>query len=148
LVDREVFDRRLARLEQLLRQLRSIADRGWEAYRADPQMQAAAERWLQLAAECALDLANHVIADRGFRTPSTYRETFRILHEEGILSEELARKMEAWAGLRNVLVHLYLEVDPRRLFDILSGDLDDLSDFAAALVEACRPEDEAPEGSD
>lgn len=85
MVDREVFDRRLARLEAWLRELRRLARLDRETFLADVKTIAAAERWLQLSAECALDLANHLIADQGWRTPATYREAFQILREQGAL---------------------------------------------------------------
>jgi uncharacterized protein YutE (UPF0331/DUF86 family) len=138
LVDREVFERRLARLETLLRDLRRLAGTERSAYLADRGLQAQAERWLHLAAECALDLAHHLISDRGWRTPDSYRDAFRVLQEEGVLGTELLRSMEGWAGLRNVLVHVYLDVDHGRLYDILREDLDGLADFARALARAVR----------
>jgi uncharacterized protein YutE (UPF0331/DUF86 family) len=133
LVDREVFDRRLARLEELLRHLRRAAKLEKETFLGDPMATASTERWLQLASECALDLAHHVIADQGWKTPATYREAFQVLCDEGALSPDSARQMEQWAGLRNVLVHLYLEVDHERLYEILQGDLDQLERFAAEI---------------
>ena len=140
LVDREVFDRRLARLELLVRDLRRLAPVGLKEFLADRGLQAQAERWLQLAAEAALDLAHHLIADRGWRTPATYREAFQILREEAVLSEDLARKMEGWAGLRNVLVHLYLDVDQERLHEVLGSELSQLEEFAAAISGALDPD--------
>lgn len=136
MVDRDVLDRRLARLEELIRKLRSLSAVEKDAYLADEGLQAQAERWLHLAAECAIDLAHHLIADRGWPTPGTYREAFEILHKQAVLSPELTARMQAWAGLRNVLVHLYLEVDHAVCFDILQSDLDDLVAFAAA-VQRC-----------
>ncbi len=136
MVDRDVFDQRLAKLEDLLRQLRRLATIEKEAFLADDMMRASAERWLQLAAECSLDLAHHLIADRGWKTPATYREAFAILHEEAVLDSECARQMQLWAGLRNVLVHLYLEVEAERLYQILKEDLDQLECFAAAVSRA------------
>jgi len=136
LVDREVFDRRLGRLEQLLRDLRVLAAHEREAFLGDRALQAQAERWLHLAAECALDITNHLIADRGWRTPNTYRDAFRVLREEGVVTDDLAGRLEGWAGLRNVLVHLYLDVDHERLWEVLAGGLDDLEAFAAAVADA------------
>ena len=133
MVDREVFDRRLSKLEELLRHLRRAATKDWDTFGSDELLQSSVERWLHLASECALDLSNHLIADRGWRSPTTYRETFQILEENGVLSAELARQMEAWAGLRNILVHLYLAVDRKRLYEIVTHDLDQLENFAAAL---------------
>jgi len=136
LVDREVFDRRLAKLEELLRRLRSIADEDWHTFRSDATLQASAERWLHLAAECTLDLAHHLIADRGWRTPTTYREAFEVLRDEGVLTAERCRQMQAWAGLRNVLVHVYLEVDLEVVHQVLRNDLGQLESFAASLSKA------------
>ena len=138
MVDPEVFDRRLSKLEQLLKQLRQAAKNDWEAFRANEWLQASVERWLHLAAECTLDLAHHLIADRGWRTPTSYRESFQILEENRVLSTELARQMEEWAGLRNVLVHLYLDVDRRRLHEILTEDLDQLELYAEAVSRAAE----------
>jgi uncharacterized protein YutE (UPF0331/DUF86 family) len=139
LVDRDVFDRRLAKLEELLRDLRRIAPRTEEARRAflaDRGLQAQSERWLQLAAECCIDLANHVIADHGWRSPASYRESFAILRENGVIDESLAVAMAGWAGLRNVLTHLYLQVDHARIADVLANELDQLDAFAAAVARA------------
>jgi uncharacterized protein YutE (UPF0331/DUF86 family) len=136
LVDREVFDLRLAKLEALLRDLRSLAGRDRASFLADRGLQAQAERWLQLAAECTLDLAHHLIADRGWKTPATYREAFEVLCAEGVLDTSLAEQLQGWAGLRNVLTHLYLEVDHARLYEILRGELDQLERYAKALARA------------
>ncbi len=51
-----------------------------------------------------------MIADRGWGQPNTYREAFTTLAEKKVLPRPLSERMEGWAGLRNILVHLYLEV--------------------------------------
>lgn len=136
MVDRDTFERRLAKLEQLLRELRDLAGTDFNTYREDPGLQAQAERWLQLAAECALDLTLQLIAERGWPTPATGKEAFVILRREGVLSAEQAASMEGWVGLRNVLVHLYLAVDQERLYEILTTELDQLEEFARAVTSA------------
>lgn len=134
MVDPDVFDRRIAKLEDLLSDLRQLATMPRNEYERDHGKQAQAERWLHLAAECVLDLTHHLIADRGWRTPSSYRDAIRVLAEESVLDEDLAHDLEEWAGLRNVLVHLYLEVDHAIVYDILQNDLDQLQRFAEAVA--------------
>jgi uncharacterized protein YutE (UPF0331/DUF86 family) len=134
LVDREVFDRRLGRLEQVLRLLRGMAGIERERFLRDAALQAQAERWLYVAAECCLDLAHHLISDRGWKAPTTYREAFSTLESEGVLAHDLSVGMQSWAGLRNVLAHMYLEIDYGLLHDILSRDLGQLEAFAAAVM--------------
>ena len=136
MVDLETFDRRLAKLEDALRELRRLATIDREKYLEDRDVQTRAERWLQLAGEASIDLAHQLIADRGWTTPTSYREAFRILRREGALTEELAGQMEGWAALRNVLVHLYLDVDHERLHEILTEELDSLEEYARALTSA------------
>jgi uncharacterized protein YutE (UPF0331/DUF86 family) len=108
----------------------------------DDKLQACTERWLQLAAECTLDLAHHLIADQGWRTPANCRESFQILQNEGVLPSELSIKMQNWAGLRNVLVHVYLELDHNRIYGIVQNELDQLGQYAAALSRAIADFDE------
>lgn len=142
MVDREVFDRRLARLETVLRNLRGLAGVERERYLHDPGLQAQAERWSYVAAECCLDLAHHLISDRGWKTPSTYREAFMVLEQQGVLGRDLSSAMQGWAGLRNVLAHMYLDVDHARLHEILVTDLDELAAYAASIARSVRAEPE------
>ena len=141
MVDRSVFQRRLAKLEQLLANLKPLTQIERPDFLADPAVQAQAERWMHLAAECAIDLANHLIADRGWRMPTTNRETFQVLAENGALPKDLAERMEGWAGFRNILVHLYLEIDQDTVFDILTRDLHELRAYAARLAEIAFEEE-------
>ena len=90
---------------------------------------------VQTAAQITIDLANHVIAAGGHRAPRDYGDAFRVLAEGGVLGPELAGRMVALAGARNLIVHLYAEVDDERLARaVREGGLDDLSAFAAAIA--------------
>ena len=140
MVDRDVFGRRLAHLEQVLRHLRRLATVDLAQFLGDAGLQAQAERWLQVAAECALDLGNHVIADRGWRTPATNREVFQVLQEQGSIDNALASVMAGWAGLRNILAHMYLEIDHARLHHTMTTELDSLERYAAAMARMVPPQ--------
>ena len=90
---------------------------------------------VQTAAQISIDLANHVIAAEGYRPPRDYGDAFRVLAEVGVLEAGLAGRMVALAGARNLIVHLYAEVDDERLARaVRDGGLDDLSAFAAAIA--------------
>jgi uncharacterized protein YutE (UPF0331/DUF86 family) len=90
---------------------------------------------VQTAAQISIDLANHVIAADGYRPPRDYGDAFRVLAEEGVLDEALAMRMVALAGARNLIVHLYAEVDDERLARVVrEGGINDLSAFAAAIA--------------
>lgn len=69
--------------------------------------------------------------------PRTYREVFTGLAQAGILDRALAARLQEAAGLRNLLVHGYAELDDQRIFAAL-GRLDDLRAFAAAAARAAE----------
>ena len=99
-----MFTAPIQKLERALSDLRRLASNSRKSYLASHELKSLAERWLHLAAECCIDLANHVIADRGWGQPGTYREAFTTLAENAVLPGPLAVRMEGWAGLRNILV--------------------------------------------
>ena len=92
------------------------------------------------SAQISIDLANHVIAADGHRVPRDYGDAFRVLAEVGVLDDGLAGRMVALAGARNLIVHLYAEVDDERLARaVREGGLDDLSAFAARIAALVEP---------
>jgi uncharacterized protein YutE (UPF0331/DUF86 family) len=85
--------------------------------------------------QAAIDIATHIIAEKGLRKPTTYRETFEILEEAQILSEELANALSDLAGFRNVLVHIYWGLDLDEVHAILQNDLKVLEEFKKVVKE-------------
>lgn len=129
MVDRETFSRRLDALDLYLARARRLGEVDEAAFLADPGIHDLAERYLHLAAEAAIDLANHWLADRGLRTPDTNRDTFSVLEEAGEITGDLADRMRGWAGFRNVLVHQYATIDHGVSYRAIRDELDDLFAF-------------------
>lgn len=90
-----------------------------------------AERNFQVAIQAALDIGSIVLAASRAQAPGEYREIFPALADIGVLPQELGRRLADMASFRNVLVHMYADVDPERLFEYLHGDLDDFTTFAS-----------------
>jgi uncharacterized protein YutE (UPF0331/DUF86 family) len=134
MVDAEVVLRRLAKLDAYLAVLDDLGREPWERFEADPIVHGAAERYLHLAAEAMIDIGNHVVADRGLGTPTEYRGVFQALERAGLVSPDLSARLQRWAAFRNVLVHFYADLDLRRVYDALQGDLGDVREFIAAAV--------------
>jgi uncharacterized protein YutE (UPF0331/DUF86 family) len=86
-------------------------------------------RALELAAQCCIDLAMELVARRGLGLPETNRDAFVRLAQAGLLSAEQAEQLGAWAGLRNVLAHLYGSIDLDRLHAAMREDKSVLREF-------------------
>jgi len=94
-----------------------------------------AEHNFQIAIQAALDIASIILADQSVKIPRDYKDLFPSLAEIGILPADFAQKLVGMAKFRNVLVHLYLEVDLRRVYRYLQENLDDFETFARYVSE-------------
>lgn len=133
-VSREVVAARLRRLEQCLRRLRGLAAMPLDQYLADVDVQAIAERHLQVAAQCLLDIGNHILAEESLGTPDDAAGILDLLSRAGAVPAELHQRVRGLAGFRNVLVHDYLAVDQRFVHGLLQR-LDDLAELGRVLGE-------------
>lgn len=132
MVDPESIDARLERLSELLAEAERIHAAGRPAYDAGFRDRLAAQHAVQLAIQICVEVGAHVIAELGLKMPDDYRGVFAALREPLGLDAELVAGLSAAAGMRNVLVHAYLEVDDEVVWDAL-GHLDALRQFAAAV---------------
>jgi uncharacterized protein YutE (UPF0331/DUF86 family) len=132
LVDASRVEARVQRLEELIERLDEIHRGGEDAYLGDEQRRAATERWLQVAVQICIDLGTQLVTEQSARPPSDYAEVFQILGEKGVIPTDLAQRLGDAAKQRNLIVHLYLEIDDRAVFASLDH-LDDLREFAASL---------------
>lgn len=134
MVDRDLVLRKLAELDEYLGQISEYRDVGLDAYRRDWKTQRIVERTLQIAIETCVDVATHVIADRGLRVPTTYAEAFEVVGEAGLLDASLRDSMIQMARFRNVLVHEYARVNAAIVVRILRERLGDLAGFRTAAL--------------
>ncbi len=84
------------------------------------------------AIEATIDVAQHLCASEQWGAPATNGDAIRILARHDVLELDLAERLVAAVGFRNVLVHEYTVVDDSRVIAALS-ELDDLRDFVAAI---------------
>lgn len=129
--DPALVAKKLAFIETCLADLRRLADP--TALETDVREQRFVEHTLQLAVQAALDAASHIVSGARLGEPSTNRELFEILARHDWLTTELATRLRAMAGFRNILVHGYADVNLAVVRDVLEHHLVDLDDFVAAI---------------
>lgn len=136
MVDKALVLRKLADLEEYLGQVKEYESITVEQYLRDWKIQRIIERTLQMIIETCADIAEHIISDRGYRIPTSYVDTFRVLYERNILNKDLFETMEKMAKFRNIIVHNYDMVDAEIVVGILRKDLDDLLSYKNAIINA------------
>ena len=141
MVDADRVEARVQRLEELIERLDEVRQAGEDAYLANEEQRAATERWLQVAVQICIDLGTQLVSEQSARPPSDYADVFTILGQKGVIPNELAERLSDAAKQRNLIVHLYLEIDDRAVFASLAH-LDDLREFASSIERLAHSEDE------
>jgi uncharacterized protein YutE (UPF0331/DUF86 family) len=135
MVDEALILRKLADLDQYYSQLNEYENTTADQYSDDWKIQRIIERTLQMMIETCADIAGHIIADKGFRIPKSYADTFKVLLEEKILDRKLYTIMEKIAKFRNIVVHHYDKVDAEIVTAILKNDLGDFVNYKKAIIQ-------------
>jgi len=139
MVDNSLVLRKLSDLSDLYRQLLEYRDISTRRYAADWKSQRIVERTLQMMVEICLDVANHIISDKGYRRPVGYADHFTVLRENRILNARLAAHMEKMAKFRNLIVHNYDKIDAEIIVSILKKNLPDFEAFKTAVLSVLEP---------
>lgn len=121
----------LADARRRLDQLQNVSE---DEFLGDFRNSESAKYLLIVASEAAIDVCNHVVARHGAVAPDSYAECFTRLAELGVITSELAGRLRNMARFRNMLVHLYWEVDDRRVYQILQNNLGDLDEFRRQVL--------------
>jgi len=129
----EVVLERLRKLRSVVRNLSAYRAIDPQTFSADFRSQWVVERGLQLAAEVVFDIGNHVLSGALNVTPQDYRDVIARLTEHGVITAELGDRLHGLGGFRNLLVHAYLDIDSRRVYEFVRTRLDDFTDFAEQI---------------
>jgi uncharacterized protein YutE (UPF0331/DUF86 family) len=140
MVDPDTLASILGNLRGHLRKLAILAELPEEVFLRDFTKVESAKHLLQVSIECCLDIAHHIVADKGYRTPTDYYDTFVVLYENGILPEAFIPTLRQMVSFRNRLVHLYWDIDDAMVYRILQENLGDFETYIGYILDFIQPE--------
>ena len=135
MVDSHVILSRVDKIRECVAKLRGFADLGEESFLAESSATDNAERNIQVAIQAAIDIGNHIVADMDLGAAKDYKDIFQLLSGNIIITAALAAKLISMTGLRNVLVHDYLDIDLRLIYRIIRDDLGDFEEFISSALK-------------
>ena len=140
MVDKTLILRKLSELDEYYRQIKEYEKITVVQYSGDWKIQRIIERTLQMMIETCVDIASHIIADKGYRVPKSYSDTFKVLYDEKIVSSRLFNVLQKMAKFRNIVVHHYDKVDAEIVVGILKKDLKDFTSYKDAIISFIKSE--------
>lgn len=126
----EVLRKRLGKLDEYLGYLQRLRRYSLSEFLAEPERYGAAERFLQLCVEALNDVGSHVIVDERLGEAESSRDIPRLLRENGTIDADAEQRWIRMIGLRNVLVHEYVELDREIVHVVLQERLGELRELA------------------
>jgi uncharacterized protein YutE (UPF0331/DUF86 family) len=135
MVDKAKLDQMLSNVRAYVRVLKKLARLSEKDFLADPDKVGNAKYHFVISIECCIDVANHIIASEDLPFPKDNADSFSVLVDEGVLEEELREPLQAMARFRNRLVHIYWDIEDRRVYQYLRESLSDFDRFTRAVSD-------------
>jgi uncharacterized protein YutE (UPF0331/DUF86 family) len=134
-VRKEIIRKRLNKLDEYLGVLKKLQRYSFKEFTVDPERYGSAERYLHLAIEAVIDMGNHVIADLELGVVNWYSDIPKLMADKEYISSELEEKWTRMIGFHNTLVHEYIDIDRKIVYDILQNNIRDLEELKRAFAQ-------------
>jgi uncharacterized protein YutE (UPF0331/DUF86 family) len=132
---RPSFLKRMERFNKGLEILEELRNYEIDKFLTDLKLLSIAERNIEVCTEFIVDFSSYILSKLKVEVPDTYREIIRKVREEGIIDENLEKKLQGIVGLRNIIVHMYADIDAEIIYDNLDDIIQTLREAAAKLLE-------------
>jgi uncharacterized protein YutE (UPF0331/DUF86 family) len=90
---------------------------------------------IQRLSEAAIDIAMHIVAELDLGVPQNSREAFQFLAENNLIEEDLAEKLKAMVGFRNIAVHEYQKLNLKIVESIIENEIEKIKDFSQKMIQ-------------
>lgn len=121
----------------ILNELKVLVEiqRRYEAKQQDAILEHALAHAMQNCIAAVIDIAQHIVAEKMDAPLESYSEAISALGTLGVLQKPFAEEFSRVAKLRNVLVHLYDNVDHKFLFSLVPNLIRDSKKFVKQISE-------------
>jgi len=125
-------------LQEYISRLERIRQKPMEEYLKDETLQAATECYLQIVIATCINIGNRLLSlhqfKGNFKAPKTYADIFKTLASLNVIPKDFADKLARMCAMRNILVHVYWEVDSKLVYRTIHYELDDFGKFLSYVM--------------
>lgn len=125
---------RIDRFWRAVKRLQKILNTDLEQFMENEDLIDASERNLEIAVEAMIDIGEALIAYMRWRAPKSYREIGIVLLENKVINEVLSEKFKEAVNLRNILVHNYMYLTPKELYNNIKSYINPLTNIVYNII--------------
>lgn len=131
---KEKIHDKIVAVEHALEKLYEILPAAFEEYLGNETIRAACERYFERVIEGVVDLSFLIVKEKGLEMPEGDLEAFQCLANAGILDISLSERLQDAKRMRNIIIHLYGEIDDEKVYSSLSEELQgDIHEFIKSV---------------
>ena len=132
-LNKDRIESKIMYIKENINKLQKFQKISQDDFVADYRNYDAAKYNLQASIEALIDISNHIISRENLGVPESNAESFKILAQNGIISEDKLTIFTAMARFRNKVVHLYDEIDNAEIYRIITEHLEDFDYFVKQI---------------
>lgn len=114
--DKNLIKENLIELNNIYGELLKYKDIEEEEFINNLSIRWTIERGLLAGINIILDIGNHILASQYKIYPNTYEDILKEIFGKGIISQEVYSKIKGMGSFRNILVHEYIKIDPKKVY--------------------------------
>ena len=88
---------------------------------------------LQRACEACIDICNHIIRSRQLGIPQSSRNSFELVAQNKLITEDISIRLQKMVGLRNIAVHDYQKLNLDIVIAVINNHLLDFEEFSREI---------------
>jgi uncharacterized protein YutE (UPF0331/DUF86 family) len=124
------MNKRLQQLENNVAELQRIKKQYTvEEIQDDKTKEWALRYGLLESIQIVIDISCHLVVHKNLGNADTYSECIELLQRFDYIDKDLEKNLKGMTGLRNILVHEYVDINIKQLYETLDN-LDDFNRFS------------------
>lgn len=135
MVDHDLIIAKAGLVQKHINRIRSKGGKDMKSFLEDKDLQDIVSFNLHSATQNCIDIAAHIISEKGLGVPGSVSEMFYTLEENEFLSADMTEKMIKAVGMRNLLIHEYGKIDLKQVFKVIHEDIEDLNKFLHEIFQ-------------
>lgn len=137
-LDDESILAKLRMMRRLLDKLVELGPVSIDRFAADFGAQLIAERIISQLVDLAAAINTHIAAVELNEAPHDLARSFESAAKAGLIDEDLAERLAPSTGLRNVLVHAYLDLDMNRFVGSVPEAIEQYGEYVRQVARWLR----------
>ncbi|WP_434284290.1 type VII toxin-antitoxin system HepT family RNase toxin [Clostridium botulinum] len=84
---------------------------------------------IQRAVEACIDISMYIVSKEKLGIPQNSRDAFEVMNHNGLISDDLLKKIKGMIGFRNIAVHNYQKLNLSVIQKVIEEHLKDFEEF-------------------